>query len=249
MGGSTSSTVPNALVFKLPSLTLLTQTGTIFHIIIHLTTGTNALYQWSCSKLDSNNSYSLPGLEIFDDQDVADSTRSETLGIILRNEVNIFPLPPTLNCGGTVSAVRYCYVSDQLGSEELVFTLLTLEHSGQNFTIRNVINVTSTPTEDICTAEQSGTYQFCCDTSQLAAENQFHLPAPNFAFATIPRSEGMFDGNLIVFRSQYVVEHYSKSKNLVDATVGNTISVENRRDAPLRLLKFLISKSTIVLIS
>jgi hypothetical protein len=213
-----------------------------------LCAGTNALYQWSCSNLDSNNHYSLPDLEILDDhQDVADN-RNFLLST-LRNELNIFPLPPTLNCSGTVTEVRFCYRSNQLGSEVLVFTLLTLEQIGQNFSIRNVINVRSTPTVDICTGSRILVLlvQYCCDTLQLDTTNQFNLPTPNFAFGIIARSGTRgFGGGLLTFDasfSQYAVqvEHYRPSS--VDVAVGNTISVGNLTTGRrLRLFKFLLSK-------
>jgi hypothetical protein len=207
--------------------------------------GTNALYQWSCSNLDSNNHYSLPDLEILDDdQDVAD-IRLRLLPTS-RNQLNIFPLP-TLNCNGTVSAVRYCYSGGRLGREKLVFTLLTLEQSGQNFTIRNIIDVSNTPTVDICTEGRVAilSFQYCCDTFQLDTTSRFNLPAPNFAFGTIARSGTGGFGNLLTFGtsfSQYTVEHYRPSS--MDVTVGNTISVGNlETDRRLRLFKFIMSKS------
>jgi hypothetical protein len=140
-----------------------------------------------------------------------------------------------------VSAVRYCYWSDQLGNEKLVFTLLILERSGQNFTTRNVINVRSTPTAGICTRGRANfllvhvTLQYCCDTLHLNTTDQFYLPTPNFAFGITAQSGVGVLGGLLSFNashSQYAVEHYRP--------VGNTVKFET--DRRLRLFKFELSK-------
>jgi hypothetical protein len=199
--------------------------------------GTNAFYQWSCSSLDSN-SYSLPDLDL---------ANASSISLTPLNEVTIFPLPPTLNCSGTVSAVSYCYFREAESNfnEELIFTLLTLEQKGQNnFVVTNEINIHSTTTADICTTFLGRT---CCDTSQLNAANQFNLPTSNFAFGIISRSEWSVSlGNLQTFGtslSQYAVEHYSLSSVNVNVAMGSTITVGDlRTDTRLRRLKFFISK-------
>jgi hypothetical protein len=207
--------------------------------------GINAVYEWSCSNLDSNNSYSLPDLEILNDQQNVFNNRHSIVPTF-RDELLVFPLPSTLNCGGTVSAVRYCYSSFdfELGSEKLIFTLLTLEQNGQNFIIRNVINATSTPTVDICTEQDMDFEQrYCCDTLQLDAANKFNLPTPNFAFGIIGRADQLGLGDLFTFdnNSPYEVEHYRPSS--ADVAVGNTISVGSlSTDRQLTLSKFIISK-------
>ncbi len=69
-------------------------------------TGVEAqMYEWSCSPLDaSNNRYTLPDLRYGDDENVA-SIR----GGLLLSGLDIYPVPSTLNCSGTVLAVEFCY--------------------------------------------------------------------------------------------------------------------------------------------
>jgi hypothetical protein len=146
-----------------------------------------------------------------------------------------------------VSAVEYHYNSYgfDLWNEKLIFTLLTLEQNGRNFTIRNVINVTSTPTADICNALDVNLEHVCRDTLQLDAVNNFDLPTPNFAFGIIARSGEFGLGDLLTYDidSPYAVEHYRPS-TVENTTVGTTISVESlSRERQLRLFKFIISKS------
>ncbi len=119
---------------------------------MHADPGTNAqLYQWSCSALNtSTNRNTLPDLRYGDDENVA-SIR----GGLLPSDLDIYPVPSTLNCSGTVSAVEYCYAglrSDvTYGTNHPVFTLLTLEQNGLTFRITGMISVHSTPTDQKCT--------------------------------------------------------------------------------------------------
>ena len=95
-------------------------------------------------------------------------------------------IPSTLNCSGTVTAVEYCYRAgdSQLGTEQLVFTLLTLQQSGTTFTIIDVIPISSTPTSDICTSGVMDA-QYCYDTLSLDMMNSFLLPTDNFSFGVV----------------------------------------------------------------
>jgi hypothetical protein len=194
--------------------------------------------------LNVNNSYSLPDLDILSDQQDVFNSRFSLVSTF-SNELLIFPLPPTLNCNGTVTAVRHCYNSlgIELGSEKLVFTLLTLEqNNGQNFTIRNMINVTSTPTADICImADMFNLQHYCCDNLQLDTADMFDLPTSNFAFGILQSGSGDLLTYFGTNSFQYAVEHYRPGS--VDITVGSTISVGSlRTDRLLTLSKFIISK-------
>ena len=100
-----------------------------------------AQYQWSCSSLDTaNNRYLLPDLDIEDDSDVASRSDGTFVSVTaLIGEDYIFPVPSALNCGGTVSAIQYCYIGDRIGiRDQLVFTLLTLQQNSMDFTITDV---------------------------------------------------------------------------------------------------------------
>ena len=72
------------------------------------------------------------------------------------SDVYIFPLPFPLNCSGTVSALQYCYIGSNLGTQQSVFTLLFLQQSGSNFTVTKRLPVSSTPTNMICTNRDFG---------------------------------------------------------------------------------------------
>ena len=199
-----------------------------------------AQYQWSCSSLDTaNNRYLLPDLDIGDDSDVANLIGSIT------NEDYIFPVPSALNCGGTVSAIWYCYTGNSIGREQSVFTLLTLQQNNLDFTITDVIPVRSTPTTEICTARSVlivGTVQYCCDTLSLDMMDRFSLPAPNFAFGVLPEDSLLAYNS--AFLSNFLVEHYRFADSVIGTpTTGNTISLNTRAsDRALRLLQFFISK-------
>lgn len=207
--------------------------------------GTDALpYQWSCSALDTvRNGYFLPGLPYVDDPD----------GFVANNSIDflpsatallyIYPLPSSLNCSGTVSAVRYCYFDDnELGTERPIFTLLTLEQNGVFFNITYLTRVFSTPTAQICTGTSGS--QYCCDSYTLRIMDQFHLPASNFAFGIIPASSVLLLGFNQVVNPEYVVEHYRETPSTFET--GATIEVGSSvTDRALRLFQFFIGKYSI----
>ena len=158
----------------------------------------------------------------------------------------IYPIPSTLNCSGTVTAVEYCYraVNSQLGREQLVFTLLTLQQSGLDFTITDVIPISSTPTSDICTRQSLS--QYCCDTLSLDMMNSFLLPTENFAFGVVTFTDVhliRYDGKI---SPQYLVDYFRYAQgNFAEPTIGGTIALRpsNRlSDQALILLTFYISK-------
>ena len=195
------------------------------------------LYQWKCSILDQNrNQYFLPGLtEGGDDPDgfIAANPFNFTLPEV---QMYIYPLPASLNCNGTVSAVEYCYAyfntSTRREEELLVFTLLTLEWNERNIRITDSIGIRSTPDQIKCTDF------FCCDATRLNLMDQFHLPARNFAFAIAPSSNESafllgFNGT---FYPQYLVRHYTRS--LFEGSQFNVTP----SDEALRVFQFIISK-------
>ena len=213
--------------------------------------GLNAQYQWSCSTLldTIGDRYRLPDLGDGDDGTVA----FIALGLQLSSEgtTHIYPVPSTLNCSGTVTAVEYCYrIRDsQLGTEQLVFTLLTLQQSGLEFTITDVIPISSTPMSDICT-ESIFSIQYCCDILSLGMMDSFLLPAENFAFGVQISSSV----NLLGYRGnvfpQFVVEQFRYSQaNFGAPVIGGRITLtdnDRESDRTLRLLQFFISKSIIL---
>lgn len=96
----------------------------------------------------------------------------------------LYPLPDVLNCQGTVTALEFCYVIRNFvfGTSTNILTFYTLEQAGSAFTITNIIDVSSVPTAQICTEVSSISRTYCCDTMQLSSNDQFTLPAADFAF-------------------------------------------------------------------
>ena len=208
--------------------------------------GTDAQYEWSCSALD--NQYALPDLGGLVEDDGRVQANQLTLRGSSSSNIYVYPIPSTLNCNGTVTALRYCYNANnfQLGTEQLVFTLLTLEESGPSFTISDVISVRSTPTSQICT----GTFlvftgQYCCDLWTLDVVKQFPLPTMDFAFG-VAASDSVTLLSFSSFSSQYRVEQYIQgTETLVSLAVGSTITVNSdsmTTSSTLRLFQFVISK-------
>ena len=167
---------------------------------------------------------------------------------VSHDDVYIFPVPSTLNCSGTVSAVQYCYRGSTLGTEQSIFRLLIMQRSGSTFSITNTVMVRSTPTNPICTSKLVffGTVNYCCDTLTLDMGDQFSLPASNFAFGTISIN-GLFAYLPTV--TPLDMDHYRFDQSAVSTTVGSTISVGTgnlRSDRTVRLLQFYLSKSIII---
>ena len=193
-----------------------------------------------------NNIYLLPDLDIEEDRSVA--ILRSTLVSYNTNETYIFPIPFALNCGGTVTAIRYCYTGDSIGTEQSVFKLLTLQQINLDidFIITDVIPVRSNPTRDICTARPNGdiTIEYCCDTLSLDMRDRFPLPVPNFAFGVLN------EAGLLMYnarRDDLFVEHFRFPNTVIGtATSGGTITVsesDRQTNRALGLLQFFISKS------
>ena len=200
-------------------------------------------YQWSCSPLD-NGSYYLPDLPIVDDKELRSNDATQSAAGV----VYIFPVP-MVNCSGTVSAIRHCYVTTigLTGMKELVFTLVTLEKAGLRLTINKAISVQSTPSEEICSrVGTSATLQICCDTFSLTEMDQFSLlPSQNFAFGIVGTNSTV---DLLAHREanfpELLVEHYRPPVVDFPAPVpGNTYTLADENtetDRALRILQFVI---------
>lgn len=157
--------------------------------------------------------------------------------------VHVFPLPPNLNCSGTVSAIHYCYDPDE-GDGFYVFTLLILKQNGLTFTITNTIDVfDTTETSASCaTLRRASTLlprPICCDTMILDRNDLFTLPADNFAF-------GIVSFSLYAIRAgqipQFLVEHFRFYPETVPDNTF-TLTEESRFDRALRLFEFIIGKN------
>ena len=127
-----------------------------------------------------------------------------------------------LNCNGTVSEIRYCYFSDNPPASKVeIFTLLTLERAGMVFNVDSSVTVFNSSSAENCTMATEGYY--CCESLELVSENQFRLPALNFAFGIVSGSSAQ----LVQFNqsqySQYRAEHY-QGRFVNGAVLWNAIS-------------------------
>ena len=188
--------------------------------------GISAQYEWQCSALQSNNRYFLPN---WDEDDVTLRIPSSATTIY------IYPIPSVLNCNGMVSAIDYCYRTEETG-QQLVFTLLTLVQNGLNFTITDVIEVRETLTRY--------SRLLGCDitSSSLNMMDYFQLPANNFAFGIVPAS-GVTLLRFNLFQSHYHVEQYQTDSMTIGALdVGTSFTLNEAINAPLRIFRFRLSK-------
>ncbi len=224
--------------------------------LIYHYTGADALYEWSCSPLDaSTNRFALPNLGDLTDENIA-SIAENLDGLEFRNAAIVYPVPSTLNCSGTVSAVEYCYrgpVNDiVLGREYSVFTLLMLEQNGLNFTVDDIFDIRSIPTLEVCTERDlRGTiFQICCDSFPLDMTESFNLPtASNFAFGLI---ESSFPAQLLRYNvnafPEFLVDRFRSGSAVFGRPlrVGNSFTLfEGNLGAfrALRVLQLVIGKN------
>ena len=194
---------------------------------------------------ETNRSYKLPNL-LLNDEAVAE-IRNSPFDSLTSLNILIFPLPPDVNCSGTVSSLRFCYRTrdaDSFDQEHLVFTLWIMKRSGLNLNITNSIAVHSTPREDICT-EELLKRQYCCDTILLNTTDKFSLPSENFSFGiTSPFNNPV---SLLKYSpfdlTSLRVNHY-RFRNIPTPSVGSVYTLDNGDSdrTPLRLFQFIIGK-------
>ena len=203
-------------------------------------------FEWSCSPLDTaTNQYLAPDLGITNSEDVA--AIRERLVESDTTVTYIFPIPPTLNCSGRVSAVQYCYIDANLGTTRSIFTLLSLEQDNFKFTLTNFTFVLSTPSVEKCTQVQIGSFtfaQYCCDTLLLDGPI---LPNQNFAFGITSFRHLLTYTNAA--NEPFLVEHFRFITGRLPLSIGSSVILnENDRhsDRAVRLLQFVISMYTVV---
>lgn len=196
---------------------------------------------------ESTKQYTLPDV-VLNDQTVA--RFSLTFFRSDADVVYIYPLPDDLNCQGEVSAVRFCYASEDayFGTQQPVMTLLTMSQSSLTFDITNAILIHSTPSEQICTTSLFSRSELCCDTVRLNAQDRFSLPSANFAFGIIRANITVeLLGYLKQKHFDLVVEHYRFFLSLFPTpAVGNSYTMARddniKTDNTLRLLQFVMGK-------
>ena len=208
------------------------------------------MFQFSCSLDAAGDRLALPALNITH-QEIAEPANTNTFVPSNPDVVYVFPVP-SVNCEGTVSAVRHCYGTevDRIGVPQLAFHLLILEQNDLNFNITDNIFVDSIPRNEICTRRPSGVL-ICCDTFSLSEVDQFSLPPANFAFGIVRTAStvDLLTYNIQSDRStEFLVEHFRPAvADFPPLHVGSIYTSEGspRSDGvPLRLLQFLIGKGT-----
>lgn len=202
-------------------------------------------YQWNCSPLNETDmSYKLPDLPLNDEVVAEVRSMLETSSTLF---YHIFPLPPDLNCSGTVSSLRFCYSTSSsfLDQEQLAFTLLIMKRNGLDLNITHSIAVHSTPREEICTREL---LQYCCDTISLNMMDGFSLPSENFSFgiSSLESTVRLLEYSDFHFPS-LEVDHYRISNlDFPTPSVGSVYTLDDsdslESDRALRLFQFIIGK-------
>lgn len=187
-----------------------------------------------------NNRYFLPNLGLGNHSLSEESSESVAQSDI--NSAIIFPVPPMLNCSGTVSEIEYCYNAIGFPTGLVVFTLSILEKKNEEtFLVTNTVSIQSS--NNCPTTGGFSQFQFCCGTLTLHSSDQFHLPTENFAFGIVTLSSSR---TLAAFPStvspQYLVEHYTVSVTEVPV-MGDTLRVgSTETNKTLRLLQFSMSE-------
>ena len=201
--------------------------------------------QWNCSPLnETKRSYKLPDLPL-NDEAVAEIRSMLLLSSLLF--YHIFPLPPDMNCSGTVSSLRFCYTASSsfLDQEQLAFTLLIMKRNGLDLNITKSIAVRSTPREGICTREL---IQYCCDTVSLDLMDRFSLPSENFTFgiSSLDSTVRLLEYSDFHFPSLQVEHYRIPNLDFPTPSVGSVYTLEDsdslETDRGLRLFQFIIGK-------
>ena len=165
---------------------------------------------------------------------------------------HVYPIPPTLNCNGIVTAIEFCYAvqDSQLNTDVIIFTFLTLQQNGLNFTVTDIFVVASTPTSEMCTPVPGPqTLNYCCDTLSLDLTSlaQFPLPMEQFAFGIVPTFQLLRYNPAFPPGSSLQAEQFTFMEADADnmPRPGRTYSfseTDRQTNEALRLINFLISK-------
>lgn len=201
---------------------------------------------WSCSAADpSTNLYSLPDLPVMDHQAIVNEPTR--FSISKDSSLVIYPVPPVLNCNGTISALDFCYRERNVSSfntEAHVFTLLILNKDSSSFTVTNRIAVRSTASNNSCAIHQFSQVevQYCCDRFSLDTQDWFDLPGPNFAFGIITETTRA----LVVYETRsftnLIAQAFQHDIEGDILAVGNTITLTEQDMSALRMFNFVLGK-------
>ena len=201
-----------------------------------------ALYQWQCSTSEGEDGIRyLPG-DVSPEEETLNSLLPATFTGILPGILFIYQVPQNVltNCNGTVTAMEYCYRSDdnRMGGIRRVFTFYRLHRvslQSNHFQIEDRFEVWSQPTSNTCHSNNPR----CCDRFEVPL---FSLESTlTFGVLSIGTVTGT-DYNLLRFSSagMYGVDGFQFNA----AGLSNTTSViTGQTSSPtIAFLRFVISK-------
>ncbi len=143
-----------------------------------------------------------------------------------------------LNCGGTVTAVEFCFFEPSSMNHSNVFDLLILARQDNN-TIRvtKSIPISFHPSSDQCDSSDSSK---CCDIMTLTEQDQFNIPTSKLLIGMvnveIPNLAAPFTNSYSKFETP------SYQLSVGQPTVNSMLTLTPPATQPLRLMWFHISK-------
>lgn len=175
--------------------------------------------------------------------------RGSGVGVTTSMRTYIFPAQPLAesNCSSTVVGVEFChqtasaYVSRGLSKHS--GNILTFSQEGLQFKVTHAFNLTSTPSNRMCTPfPGSDTRVMCCVQMRLSSEDQFPI-SPRRALGMTSTGES----RLLTVRAPALFEHFTvNSDNSSLWPLGSKVSFEDsdrQNGSNLPLLRFIIGMS------
>ncbi len=143
------------------------------------------------------------------------------------------------NCSGGVVSIQYCYEANNVNIGETdIFNLLSLDsiQTGNDFRVDSSIPIRSTPSNEICVPQVSGTV-WCCDNTPLS-NNEFSIPSYEYTFGVVT-----FNGVVTPLAFNDTVGTYEVDRIAFNAgipSVGSTVAAGVLEQDSLLLLRFFI---------
>ena len=201
-----------------------------------------ALYQWQCSTSEDEDGIRYLPSDVSPRVETLNSLPTATFMSILPGVLFIYQVPQDLltNCDGTVTAIEYCYRSDdnRMGGIRRVFTFYRLHRVSpqQNkFRIEDRFEVWSQPTSSTCQSNNPR----CCDRFEVPL---FSLESTlTFGVLSLGTTTGT-DYNLLRLSSTelYGVDGFQFNANGLSNTT-NVITGQTS-SSTIAFLRFVISK-------
>ncbi len=159
----------------------------------------------------------------------------------------IFTIPAELaaaaaefNCNGTIVSIQYCYDARNQGSRMNVFDLVTLNKSGNTFTVASSFRVQTTPQSGICTLILSGRWA-CCDRFDIPPDNHIQLlSSSNLTYGVVNRNNDVRPLTFVNAAVDYRVEQFSARPSNNNLNLGRSFTGTQQNSRSLLLLRFII---------